>query len=142
METAPGQFNILWRTPLRAGTRLPVLLKLPGDVMILKEPVAQELTDSLVERRWIETGLNGFAGKRIEFPGLELTITDVLVRMHRLDGRQTTALIHPSQPWLEIGVAGGLLAVAGTYLRLGAEHIWLCVDHLLFVLALLLLVRG
>ena len=80
-ETAPGQFNILWRTPVLAGMRLPVVLKLPDDVRNLKDPVVQELTDSLVERRWIDAGTNGLAGKRIEFPGLQLTITDVLVRM-------------------------------------------------------------
>jgi hydrogenase/urease accessory protein HupE len=33
-------------------------------------------------------------------------------------------------------------AVAGAYLRLGVEHIWSGIDHLLFVLALLLLVKG
>jgi hydrogenase/urease accessory protein HupE len=33
-------------------------------------------------------------------------------------------------------------SVAGTYLRLGMAHIWGGIDHLLFVLALLLLVRG
>jgi len=79
-ETAPGQFSLLWRTPVLAGMRLPVALKLPDDVRNLKEPVVQELTDSLVERRWIEAGPKGLAGKHTEFPGLQLTITDVLVR--------------------------------------------------------------
>ena len=31
-ETAPGQFSVLWRTPVLAGMRLPVVLKLPDDV--------------------------------------------------------------------------------------------------------------
>jgi hypothetical protein len=141
-ETAPGQFNVLWRTPVTAGMRLPVVLKLPDDVRNLKDPVVQELTDSLVERRWVGAGSDGFSGRRVEFPGLQLTITDVLVRFETLDGTRGATLVHPSQPWLELAVSQTRWSVAGTYLRLGIEHIWGGIDHLLFVLGLLLLVRG
>lgn len=141
-ETAPGQFSVLWRTPVLAGMRLPVRLKLPDGVRNLKDPVVQELTDSLVERRWIVAGPNGLAGERIEFAGLQLTITDVLVRMKTLDGQDSTALIRPAQPWFEPAAPSSKLRVAGTYLLLGGEHILGGIDHLLFVLALLLLVKG
>jgi hypothetical protein len=141
-ETTPGQFSVLWRTPVLAGMRLPVRLKLPDSVRNLKESVAQELTDSLVERHWIAAGPNGLAGERFEFPGLQLTITDVLVRMKTLDGQDSTALVRPAQPWFEPAAASSKLHVAGTYLRLGVEHILGGIDHLLFVLALLILVKG
>jgi hydrogenase/urease accessory protein HupE len=140
-ETAPGQFSLLWRTPVLAGMRLPVALKLPDDVRNLKEPVLQELTDSLVERRWIEGGPKGLAGKHIEFPGLQLTITDVLVRYAMLDGRGGTAFVRPAQPWLEIAAAQSWLGVAGTYVGQGVLHILFGVDHLLFVFGLLLIVK-
>src|SRR6266480_4025274 len=94
-ETSPNQFSVLWRTPVLAGMRLPVVLTMPGDVKDLKEPVVQELADSLLERRWIDAGATGLAGKRIEFPGLQLTITDVLVRVEMLDGRKWTTIAHP-----------------------------------------------
>lgn len=141
-ETAPNQFSVLWRTPVLAGTRLPVVLTMPNDVKNLKEPVVQELADSLIERQWIDAGANGLAGKRIEFRGLQATITDVLVRVEMVDGRKWTALIHPAQPWFEPAAAPSKLQVAGAYLRLGIEHIWTGVDHLLFILALMILVKG
>ena len=141
-ETSPHQFSVLWRTPVLAGTRLPVVLTMPGDVKDLKEPVQQELADSLLERRWIDAGANGLAGKRIEFRGLQVTITDVLVRVEMLDGRAWTMIAHPSQPWFELAGAPSKLHVAGAYLRLGIEHIWSGVDHLLFILALMILVKG
>jgi hypothetical protein len=141
-ETVPGQFSVLWRTPVLAGMRLPMALKPPGDVRNLKEPVVQELTDSLVERHWIVAGPNGFAGKRIEFPGLQLTITDVLVRFEMLDGTKGATIVRPSQPWIEMAATQTWWDVAGTHLQLGIEHIWGGIDHLLFVLALLLLVLG
>ena len=97
-ETVPGQFSLLWRTPVLAGMRLPVGLKLPDDVRNLKEPVVQELTDSLVERRWIEAGPKGLAGKHIEFPGLQLTITDALVR-YSMAGKGLRLCVRHSRGW-------------------------------------------
>jgi hydrogenase/urease accessory protein HupE len=140
-ETAPGQFSVLWRTPVLSGMRLPIVLKLPDDARNLKEPVVQELTDSLVERRWVAAGQNGLAGKRIEFPGLQLTITDVLVRFELLNGTKGTVIVHPSQPWMEMAATQTKWGVAGTYLVQGWRHILFGVDHLLFVLGLLLIVQ-
>lgn len=141
-ETAPGHFSVLWRTPVLAGMRLPVALKLPDGVRNLKEPVVQDLTDSLVERRWIDAGPNGLAGQRVEFPGLQFTITDALVRVQWLDGRTLQTIARPSQPWVEIAAAQGPLSVFATYVTHGIEHILLGYDHLLFVLALMLIVRS
>jgi HupE/UreJ protein len=140
-ETAPGQFSVLWRTPVLSGMRLPVGLKIPDDVRSVKEPSVQELADSLVERRWIDAGPTGLGGKRIEFVGLQLTITDVLVHVEMLDGRQWITIARPSQPWVEIAASQGLGAVLGAYVVHGIQHISFGVDHLLFVLGLLLIVK-
>ncbi len=140
-ETAPGQFSVLWRTPILAGMRLPVVLKIPDDVRTLKEPTVQELADSLVERRWIDAGPRGLAGKRIEFAGLQLTITDVLARVEMLDGRKVTVIARPSQPWIEMAASQTWLGVAGTYVVQGIRHILFGADHMLFVLGLLLIVK-
>jgi hypothetical protein len=103
--------------------------------------VLREFSDSLVERRVIEAGEGGLAGKRIEFAGLQATITDVMVRVTLRDGRVATTLVHPSQPWVEIAAVRGPLAIATGYLVAGIHHILLGVDHLLFVLGLLLIVK-
>jgi hypothetical protein len=141
-ETAPGRFSILWRTPVLSGMRLPVVLKLPDDVQNVKEPTVQELTDSLVERRWIDAGSNGLAGKRVEFVGLQGTITDVLVRVEWHDGSTQVTRVMPSSPSFVVEAAPGRFEVARTYLALGIEHILTGIDHLLFVSGLLLLVTG
>ena len=140
-ETAPNQFTVLWRTPVLAGMRLPISLRLPDDVKDLREPSVEELADSVVERHWIDAGGNGLAGKRMEFPGLQLTITDVLVRVEMLDGRKWTTIVHPSQPWVEIAGAQTWVGVAGTYIVQGIRHILFGADHMLFVLGLLLIVK-
>ena len=140
-ETAPGQFSVLWRTPVLAGMRLPVALRMPGGAKNLKDPALQELTDSLVERRWIDAGPNGLAGKRIEFPGLQFTITDVLVRVEMLDGTKWTTIARPSQPWVQIAASQTWYEAAATYIVEGIRHILFGADHMLFVLGLLLIVK-
>lgn len=140
-ETSAGQFSLLWRTPVLAGMRLPIVLKLPDDVKNLREPSVQELADSFLERRWIDAGPNGLAGKRIEFPGLQGTITDVLVRVEMLDGRSWTTIVHPSQPWVEITAAQTRMEVMGAFIVQGIRHILFGADHMLFVLGLLLIVK-
>jgi hydrogenase/urease accessory protein HupE len=140
-ESAPGHYSVVWRTPVLAGIRLPVALQLPADVKDSREPVAQQLTDSIVERREIDGGPDGLAGKRIEFPGLQLTITDVLVRVQRLDGSHSTELVRPSRPWIEFSAAP-VPDRPISFVRHGMEHIGMGIDHLLFVFGLLLLVRS
>jgi hypothetical protein len=141
-ETTPGRYEIVWRTPLLSGNRLPVALRLPPDVRDVTQPAVRELSDSVVERRVIEAPGAGLAGRRIEFVGLQATITDVLVRLDLRDGAPSTTLVRPSQPWVEIAPAHGRFAIAGAYLRHGIEHILFGYDHLLFVLALMLVVRS
>jgi len=141
-ETAPGRFDVMWRTPVLAGMRLRVAMQLPADLKNEKEPAVQELADSLVERRWIRAGEGGLAGKRIEFPGLQASITDVLVRIEMLDGRKWTAVARPSQPWVQIAASQTRLEVVGTYVVEGIRHILFGADHMMFVLGLLLIVRN
>lgn len=140
-ETSPGQYALLWRKPVLAGMGLPIVLRLPDGVTNLKDPVVEELTDSTIERRWITAGAGGLAGKRIAFPGLQVTITDVLVRIKLIDGRSWSVIVHPSQPYIEIAAPQSRVAVMAGYIALGIRHISLGADHLLFLLGLLLIVR-
>jgi hydrogenase/urease accessory protein HupE len=141
-ELTPGRYDVLWRTPVLSGMRLPVSLKLPDSLRSVTQPTVKELSDSLVERRLVEADAGALAGARIEFPGLQATITDVLVRVVLLDGTRSTTLVRSSEPWIELTAARGPAAVAGAYLVHGGEHILLGFDHLLFVLALILIVRS
>ena len=141
-ETAPSQFSVLWRTPVLAGKRLPLVLQMPDGVKNLREPVMQELADSLIERRWIDAGPKGLAGSRIEIAGLQFTITDALVRFEMLDGRNWTVIARPSRPWVEMAAEQTWLETAGAYVMEGVRHILYGPDHLLFVLGLMLIVKG
>ena len=141
-ETAPSRFELLWRTPSRGALPLPVVLQMPPSVHNVRDPLIQELSDSRLERRWIEAGPEGLSGARIVFPGLELTITDAIVQAEFLDGRTWMAIARPDQPWVEIATDHSNAQIFGDFVRRGVEHILFGFDHLLFVFGLLLLVPG
>jgi hypothetical protein len=141
-ETAPGQFNLLWRTPVLAGMRLPVRLRLPDGLRDRQEPLVQELADSIVERRFVDAGPGGLAGRRIEFVGLQLTITDVLVQVALLDGRTWTTIARPPQPWVAFAAPLSPIQIVARYVRQGTEHVVRGPEHLVFVLGLLLIATG
>jgi hydrogenase/urease accessory protein HupE len=140
-EVAPGRYEVQWRTPVLSGQRLPVALVLPEGVRDIVPPRQREVPGMLVERR-VVVAEDGLAGRRIAFPGLEVTITDVLVRVQTKKGGRSTTLVHPSRPWVDIPAAQGPLEVARAYVLHGVQHILFGFDHLLFVLALVLIVRS
>jgi hydrogenase/urease accessory protein HupE len=66
----------------------------------------------------------------------------VLFRIDYADGLSFTHRLVPAAPSVVIPERPGTLDVIATYTGLGIEHILAGVDHLLFVFALLLIVRG
>lgn len=140
-EVAPHEYDVTWRTPLMSGMRLPVALALPEGAKIVSEPIVITRSDSSIERRHFDIP-GGIEGKRITIVGLEGTITDALVRLSFLDGRQVTEMLHPSQPYLDVEPSRGWLDVVRVYGVQGIEHILQGVDHLLFVFGLMLLVTN
>jgi hydrogenase/urease accessory protein HupE len=73
---------------------------------------------------------------------LQNTGIDVLVRVERLDGSQQLERILAIDPGFTLKRSPGAGEVILTYTWLGIEHILLGFDHLLFVLALVMIVRG
>ncbi|MBX3582863.1 MAG: HupE/UreJ family protein [Rhizobiaceae bacterium] len=139
-QIGQGRFSMLWRTPIFSGMRLPVVLQFSDGIKQATTPSKRQLSDSIIERSMIESADN-LAGERITFVGLQATITDVMVRVKLDDGTVTTTLVRPSQPWVEIQTRQSTLEVIKVFVVSGIEHILFGFDHLLFVAALMLIVR-
>src|SRR6185369_4155663 len=98
--------------------------------------------DNTFIEEWTVKCAGGLTGGTIHIAGLSATMTDVLVRIERLDGTTQVTRLTPSAPSFVVSAAAGAMGVAGTYTVLGVEHILSGVDHLLFVLALLIITAG
>jgi hypothetical protein len=120
--------------------RLAIYVKLPEGTQDVGLPRASFGDGAYVERRTIRRG-GGLAGQAVSIEGLSATSTGVLVRIESLEGAIQTERLSPTKTSFVIQAVPGSGEVAATYLRLGVEHILFGFDHLLFVLALVILVR-
>jgi len=141
-QTGPETYDVLWKVPGRGdGMRLSLYVELPKECIRLGESQSS-FVDNAYTERWSVRRAGGLTGAAIHIAGLVATMTDVLVRVERLDGTTQVARLTPSRPAFVVEAAPTRIEVAGTYTRLGVEHILTGVDHLLYVLAMLLLVTG
>jgi hydrogenase/urease accessory protein HupE len=93
-------------------------------------------------QRWRIRVPGGLVGRSIGFTGLAAARIDILVRVARSDGSVQLGRVLPVASSFAVEASPGPLEVVSTYTRIGIEHILLGVDHLLFVLALVMIVRG
>ena len=141
-QTRPETYDALWKVPGQGeNLRFGLYVELPTGCANVAEPTSAMANNAFIER-WSVTCAGGLTGGTIRVAGLSGTMTDVLVRLERLDGATQVTRLTPSAPSFVVEAAPGPLEVARTYLVLGVEHILLGVDHLLFVLALFILVKG
>jgi hydrogenase/urease accessory protein HupE len=139
-ETAPGQFSVLWKVPALGELVLALKPVLPEACVPVAPTNERNVNGALVARWVVDCGATGINGD-IRIDGLQATLTDVLVRIVFVSGATDSRILHPNAAQFTVDPSGGAPPLAG-YLRLGIEHILTGTDHLLFVLGLLLIVRG
>lgn len=140
-QTTPDTYNLLFKIPSRGDAlRLGIYVNLPEGAHDVAAPRSTFNGGAYIERRSIRRD-GGLTGHSIAIEGLSATSTDVLVRIEGLGGFTQTERLSPTNTAFVIRATPGTSEIATTYLHLGIEHILLGFDHLLFVLALLILVR-
>ncbi len=140
LETSPGNYDVTWKTPRAGDLRLALDPDFGPDAMIVS-PVRTEEPPGACVRRW-SMSAPALPGSTLAIRGLDGTMTDCLVRADFLDGRSVSLRLTHSAPSAVIPEAQGATGVAAAYGLLGLEHILMGFDHLLFVLALILITSG
>lgn len=141
-QLGQNRYEVIWRAPIYFGGPHPARLQLPEDWQTIGEPTVRQLPDSALHRRVVDVPGGLINGRTIRFPGLEATITDVFVRVTRLDGSQSSLVIRPTQPFAQLRGDRPWYVSSFEYLVLGFHHILMGIDHLLFVLGLLIIVQN
>ena len=140
-QTTSDTYSLLFKIPAMGDDlRLGVYVALPEGTHDTTPPRASFGNGAYVERRTIRRD-GGLAGLAIDIQGLSATSTDVLARIEALGGAVQTERLTPTRTSFVVEAEPGASEVAASYLRLGVEHILFGFDHLLFVLALVILVR-
>lgn len=135
-----GDFRIFWRRPDVGGAPMRLDLELPENCSPRRPPPPR-----FDGRAWVSTFgsecVDGLSGGRITIHGLEATRTDVLVRHSIPGGTTLTQRLTPDRIVMVVPARPDQISVIASYFGLGFEHILEGWDHLLFVFALLLLIR-
>lgn len=134
-------WSLVWRSPMKGGVTRDTRPILPNGCTIAGD-ISRELSQAtLIERSNVRCS-GPVAGKRIGLANFGASQIDVLVRI-AIRGRPIQAMrLTAAEPTTVIAERPDITQVARTYFVTGVEHILFGYDHLLFVVALVLLLDG
>ena len=143
-EVAESEYTLDWKVTLTAGSAAIVADQLepviPENCAIVGDPVQRIQSAALMGRASL-TCVGGPTGGQFGLNKL-LGKSDAIARFIPLDAPAQSYRLTADEPTANILSEPDALGVLAGYSIIGAEHIILGWDHLLFVIALVLLVRG
>jgi hypothetical protein len=138
-ERPQGEIDIVWKTSLAPGAAVLAPRFSTGWTDATPSPGASG--DAIVKTWRIPPPHAALAGATVDIDGLETSITDVLLRVVFAEGSEYTKVLKPSHSSITLPGAAQAGVPVREYLQLGFTHIWSGIDHLMYVLGLVLLVR-
>ena len=141
-EQNTGLFAVTWKVPMRGDRVLAIDAQLPPSLELLGTPTVQKAPGARIEHATYKNNSESLTGKTIVIGGLSALQTDVLLLVQLQDGTSHSAILRPASPTFTVPLQASKLKVAGDYWLMGTIHILEGADHLLFVLALMLIVSG
>jgi hypothetical protein len=141
-EQDTGLFSVTWKVPTRGDRVLALTPRLPESLELVGSPTVQDVSGARIEHSTYKNNDDSLTGQTIAIEGLSTARTDVLLLVQLKDGQQHSAILRPVATEFMIPLEASKLKIASDYWRMGTMHILEGVDHLLFVLALLLIVNG
>ena len=140
-ENKPHYYAVLLKLPVKEDKKLPINLILPVSCNIVSPNMSYIVSNAYIES-WDMTCNEGLVGQTLRFEGLKKTSTDALLRLEFINGISQSSLLTPSHQSYQVPTEASPYEIIQTYTWLGITHILLGLDHLLFVFALLLIVKN
>lgn len=140
-EQSPGQWTLLWKASANSRLGKNGEIILPENCKATDERKREFAASNILTRLTLKCE-GSIQGQAIGLKGLELSSTDALARIAPIDSAMQTVRLTPAQHVATLEKPSVISNVAATYTIIGFEHILLGFDHLFFVLALVLLLKG
>lgn len=131
---------MVWKAPILGGLATRASPALPLFCTI--EPTAARLSGGAIVATAALTCTKPLTGAQVGLKGIEASFTDALLRIAPLDRPVQTERLTRERPMVTVSVVPDQWQVARTYTVIGVEHILAGFDHLLFVIALVLLLQN
>jgi len=141
-EEPGGEVEVVWKTPLQRPRGSDPQPELPEHCERVGGEESFREGTGLVRRFRVDCGERGLSGATLGVRGLASDGTNALLRVALRDGRRVQAVLHAGEPSYRVPSHQTAWDVAFDYGALGFDHILTGVDHLAFVLGLVLLVGG
>lgn len=131
-------WQVVWKAPLIGGLATRARPQFPEFCTLDPGPV--RLEGSAVLSTGVLACSRSLDGAQVGIAGIDQGFTDALLRVAPLGRRVQAERLTAKQPVITVAAVQGSGQVARTYFGLGVIHILEGFDHLLFVIALVLLV--
>lgn len=134
-------WQVFWRKPDVSGVPMAIDANLPTNCAPRRAEGEPQFDGAAWVSQWVAVCPEGLAGHPIVIEGLEATQTDVLIRISGIEDQSLTRRLTADQTEFVVPATMTGWAVFADYVALGFDHILEGLDHLLFVFALLVLIR-
>ncbi len=141
IQTTETTYEVFWKVP-SIGENVPRIAPVFAPFFKIEELNKPKLLLQSVIYSYKISSTKPLAGSIITIDGLAKTLIDVLVTVSYLNGEKITFMLQPDKDSGIIPGESSTFDVIKTYTKLGVEHILLGIDHLLFVLALIIITKG
>jgi hypothetical protein len=135
-----GVWRAFWKVPQVGAGPMPIVAVLP-EGCDARRPPAPRFDGTAYVAAWAATCPGGIEGGEIRIEGLERTETDVLVRYELTPGAAESRRLTAATTGFTVPEPQGAWGIFASYGALGIDHILKGIDHLMFVFALVLLIR-
>jgi hypothetical protein len=142
VERDNGWVDVSWKAPLVNAAPVPVTPVLPEFFEAMGPGSKRTVSGSFHTHASYRTGGQSLTGSTITLDGLKAVPMDVMVRVKLSDGSEHTAMLRSGNVSFTIPEQATRTELAVSYWQMGTIHILEGVDHLLFLLTLLLIVNG
>ena len=141
IQVSETSYEVFWKVPSMGDAVPRIQPVFPKSFVIetLKNP--NQIPGSVIYYYSLSSD-ESLRGKELYIKGLNKTLIDVLVTITYLNDEKATFMLQADKDSQIIPGQTSSYDVVKTYTVLGIEHILLGIDHLLFVLALILITRG
>ncbi|WP_082316529.1 HupE/UreJ family protein [Mangrovimonas sp. ST2L15] len=141
VQQSDTQYQILWKVPAMGDMSLKIYPRFEDGFQLSESGLPRSVSGAMIHNYTL-VGNHPLEGSSIEIVNLNKTMVDVLVNITYLNGEKVSLMLRPDAPMAVLPGSNSKWQVVKTYTILGIEHIWFGIDHLLFVLALIIITTG
>lgn len=139
-QISKTEYHIKWKLPTIENNVPKLEFVLPSNYEL--EQISSQFQGRSLIKTYRALSESSIVDKEISISGIESTLIDILVSIKLLDGSEHMFLLQPKNPSAIIPSQPDKWSVIKSYTSMGFYHILEGFDHLLFILALMLIVVG